>query len=368
MTGARPGSIPDPQPLLERHPGEAARALATAARGIRCPCVRSGSYSASSRSSAASVVTVPATPIAARAGRTGSISNVVRRSLELVRRRRIGGEMALGQAHAADVDARCVRGAAVLREDELGRAAADVHEQGVGERRIATCRDPPKHHRRLLDPVEHARREPVAPLDLAEERLAVLRVAQRARADCERARRAEVLELAAVVGEHVPDARDRYGEEAPALVDALSEPGDRQAALDFSEPAIVDVGDEETRRVRPQVDRSDARHDGEEPAASASASSPVRSRRAGPGAARGLTRSRSCATRSRSLACSYSESRRSVRADRSSNFAISVERAAAGSPSLAARARSREPRRTPSRRRPPRPSRKVRRIISPGEA
>ena len=53
---------------------------------------------------------------------------------------------------------------------------------------------------RLLVAAQEPRREAVAPLDLAEERLAVLGVAHRARGDGERPLGAERLELAAVVG------------------------------------------------------------------------------------------------------------------------------------------------------------------------
>ena len=112
-------------------------------------------------------------------------------------------------------------------EHELGRAAADVHDENVVEGRTAG-RDAADHHRRLLGAGEKARREPVAPLDLAEERLAVLRVAHGARCDAERPLGAERLELLPVLGEAVPDAGDGHGEEAAPLVDPFAEPRDRQ--------------------------------------------------------------------------------------------------------------------------------------------
>ena len=132
-------------------------------------------------------------------------------------------------ADAADVEARRRAGPAVRAEHELGRAAADVDDERVLERR-APRGHAAVHERRLLVAVEQTRREAVAPLDLAEERLAVLRVADGARRDRERARCAVLLELPPVPGEAVADARDRDGEKATPLVHSLAEPGDRQLA------------------------------------------------------------------------------------------------------------------------------------------
>ena len=42
-----------------------------------------------------------------------------------------------------------------------------------------------------------------------------------------------------------------------ALVDAFPEPGDLRAADDLAQPAVVDVRDEQARRVRALVDRCD---------------------------------------------------------------------------------------------------------------
>ena len=106
-------------------------------------------------------------------------------------------------------------------------------------------------------PVSETRREAVAPLDLAEERLAVLRVAHGARRDRERALGAERLGFAAVVGEHVPHARDRDGEQAASRVDAFAEAGDRGRRAS-SRGAVLDVGDEQPGRVRAEVDRGDS--------------------------------------------------------------------------------------------------------------
>ena len=90
-------------------------------------------------------------------------------------------------------------------------------------------------------PAQQPRREAVAPLDLAEERLAVLRVADGARRDEQRPLGAERLGGAAVVGEGVADARDREGEEAAARVDALAEARDPRLAVQLLDAAVLDV-------------------------------------------------------------------------------------------------------------------------------
>ena len=157
---------------------------------------------------------------------------------------------ALGQAHAADVEA----DADVRADDlELGRAAADVDDERAGLDRA----DPAQRQRGLLLAGQQARREAVAPLDLAEERLAVLGVADGARRDAERPLGAELLELAAVLGEDVAHAGDRERQQPAALVDPLAEPRDRQPADDLLERPVR-VGDEQPGRVRPQVDGRDS--------------------------------------------------------------------------------------------------------------
>src|SRR5262249_22465116 len=100
----------------------------------------------------------------------------------------------------------------------------------------------------------------VAPLDLAEERLAVVSVAYGARCHGQHALGAESLGLAPVRDQAVADARNRRGKQAAAPVDTLAEARDPLAPLDRLEPLAVDVGDEEARRVRAQVDRCDAGH------------------------------------------------------------------------------------------------------------
>ena len=119
----------------------------------------------------------------------------------------------------------------------------------------STCADPAQRQLRFLVAGEQARREAVAPLDLAEERLAVLCVADGAR-PMQSVRSAPSDSSAPVVGEDVADPRDRDGEEAAPLVDALAEPGDLEPADDLLERPVR-VGDEQPGRVRAEIDRCD---------------------------------------------------------------------------------------------------------------
>ena len=189
----------------------------TEASEIRWPCVRAGSYSASPRSSVASVVTVPATPIALPA-RSGGRSERTYALAAASSGREGGSEERKRSVRRTQPMSRLVADATLPsgRDHELGRAAADVDDEHVVQW-IAAGRDAADHQRRLLLSGEQLRREPIAPFDLAEERLAVLRVSHRARRDRERALGAVSLEHAAILREAVAHARDGNGKEAPAL-------------------------------------------------------------------------------------------------------------------------------------------------------
>ena len=163
----------------------------------------------------------------------------------------------LGHAHAAEVEARVEGDAVGPAQHELRRAAADVHDQRVGLDRSAVG-DSAERQQRLVVPGEQLRREAVAPLDLAEERLAVLGIAHGARRNGERPLGAEALQLPAKVGQAVAHARNGEGEQPSPLVDTFAEPGDLEPPRYFIDVAVDHVGDEQARGVRPEIDRRDA--------------------------------------------------------------------------------------------------------------
>ena len=176
---------------------------------------------------------------------------------ELGRGRRIAAEVPLGQPDGADVEAEPRADAVWARDHELGGAATDVED----ERRpveATVARDAAEGQLGLILAAEELGREAVAPFDLAQERLAVLRVSDGARRNQECSLGAEALCLPPVVGEHVPHARDRKRQEASARIHAFAEAGDFLPRDDVLHAAVVDVGDEQPRGVRPLVDRGDA--------------------------------------------------------------------------------------------------------------
>ena len=143
-------------------------------------------------------------------------------------------------------------------EHELRRSAADIHDERAFLDR-ATHRDAAKRHQRLVVSGEQLRREAVAPFDLAEERLAVLGVADGARGDGERPLGAKCLQLAAKVDEAVAHPCDGEREEATAPVDSFAEPRDHEPPGHFVYAAVAHVCDEQARGVRAEVDGRDSR-------------------------------------------------------------------------------------------------------------
>src|SRR3954447_15238551 len=148
---------------------------------------------------------------------------------------------ALGQPDTAEVEAGVEAKAVRPADGELGRAATDVEHQRL-VCNLARERDAPEGQPGFVPAREQSRLEAVAPLDLAEEGLAVLRVADGAGGDREGALGAERLGLAAAVGEDVAGAGDRSGEQALALVDALAEAGDLQPTHDLGQATVLHVG------------------------------------------------------------------------------------------------------------------------------
>ena len=102
--------------------------------------------------------------------------------------------------------------------------------------------------------------ESVRPFDLAEERLAVLGVADGARRNQQRAFGAERLRLPAVVREDIANARDRQRQEPATRVDAFAQPRYTCHALELADLSLLDIGDEQARGICSEIDRGDAGH------------------------------------------------------------------------------------------------------------
>ena len=176
---------------------------------------------------------------------------------ELFLRRGIAVEEALRQPHAARLGAHGPFEPVAARRHELRRAPADVdHQRPDAQRQVGG--NTAQHQLGLLAAVEQARREPVAPLDLAQERLAVVGVAHGTRADGDHPLCTERLGLSSIVDEHVAHAGDRGRKQDAAPVDGLPESRDRLPTHDLLQQAVLDVGDEQARGVRAEVDGGDS--------------------------------------------------------------------------------------------------------------
>jgi hypothetical protein len=179
-------------------------------------------------------------------------TNVFGTGVELDPRGRVGAQEALGQPDRAEVEADME-----AVGDELARASADVDDEGLRLHFAARGRAAEREQPFLLAGQE-PRFEAVAPLDLAQKRLTVLGVPDRARADGECALCAELLDQPPVVRKAVAHARNREGEQAPALVDAVAELREAQVARNLGDATVLDVGHEQPGGVGPEIDGCDA--------------------------------------------------------------------------------------------------------------
>jgi hypothetical protein len=212
--------------------------------------------------------------------------------------------VAVGQAHRAQVEAD-VEGAG----DQLRRTAADVEH----ERPVVGCSDTASRELRLLVAAQDARLEAVARRHLAHEFRAVHGIAHRARPDRDHPPGAELVELGPELRERRVHALHSLRREPAARIDADPEPGH----LGPPDERLAVVGDEQARRVRPDVDDADARHlAGTSPVTLATiarvSANAARSTRA---AASDSCRS-ACARSKRAVEASASSSSRSIRSTR----------------------------------------------------
>ena len=140
--------------------------------------------------------------------------------------------------------------------DELGAAAADVADERFGGGRRSGG-DAAEGHRRLLVTGEDAPGDPVAICQRGEEVAPVARVAHGARGDRQDPRRREVSGSFDVGVDDLRDAADRVVCEPAAAVDPVAQPGDPEQSLQLGDVPVLDVGHQEPRGVRSQVNRGD---------------------------------------------------------------------------------------------------------------
>ena len=167
--------------------------------------------------------------------------------LELRTGRRVVVQVALAVADDADLH----RGVEALGH-ELGRAAADVDdEQPVRRARRARAGE---GELGLLVAAEDRAAQPGAGLQLGREAGAVGRVAHRRGHHRERVLGALLRDRRGVALRHGEHALPRVRPQPPAGLQAVTEPGDERLADDLAEATLrVDVGDEQPRRVGPDV-------------------------------------------------------------------------------------------------------------------
>src|SRR5262249_58202843 len=84
------------------------------------------------------------------------------------------------------------------------------------------------------------------------------RVAKRTGRDCQPSRRPEFLDRGDVAVETRSDSCDRIGMEPMRLVDALTEPRDREPARHLAQVAVLRVADEQAGRIGAEVDGCDS--------------------------------------------------------------------------------------------------------------
>ena len=148
---------------------------------------------------------------------------------------------------------------AAVALDELGRAAPDVddHDRGrvVG---VALTRRAEEREPRLLVAGEDLGAQPEPAGHLVDERGAVGRVPDCAGQDGDVALGAQGVEALAVLRQRVADAVHRLVGKPAGRVDALPESRDDALAVEHGHALRRDVGGQQPRRVRSDVDDADA--------------------------------------------------------------------------------------------------------------
>ncbi len=147
-------------------------------------------------------------------------------------------------------------------DDQLGRPATDVdHQRWRLIVRVAFARRPEEREFRLLVPAQHMGLEVVAVADGGGELGAVRRVAHGAGEDGDALVESGRLHPRVVVVEGVVDPLHGVLAQPAVGVDAGPQASDLRSPLELvADVPALDVGDQEPRRVRPDIDDGDAHH------------------------------------------------------------------------------------------------------------
>ena len=242
ITGARSGSSPATcRRASSGSPASSAVSRATSPRVSTSVCA-----------SAASWPTVPATPIALPTASSGSSSRTAVHAA--ASSTAVGGS--LGRWRSVDPDRADLEAGRERLSRELGRAATDVQQQRPGSsaptpRRVSRASSSPES-RLVLNPYDHSisprNASPFSASRTALVATASVRSAPSASSSCRKP--VSTLRTRAT---GTGSRRRLASTPSPRRVTTLR----REHRVD---PARVDVGNEETGRVRTEVDRRDARH------------------------------------------------------------------------------------------------------------
>ena len=194
---------------------------------------------------------------------------------QVVRRRRVGRARGVERARADGEGARPGHAAGERADRDLRRAAADVdHGERAGRRRVERVRRAVEGEPRLVLPAEDVGGDPGPRADGVHERGPVRGAPDGGRGDHAQALAALLLRGRALLRDDLRDGGERrLGGIRPCRVEAAPDPGEGAELQHLGETARRRLGDQQPRRVRPDVDagaahgrRSQGCHDGAVPA------------------------------------------------------------------------------------------------------
>ena len=142
------------------------------------------------------------------------------------------------------------------RPTTFRRPAPDVYDDGLAVI-IAVAGGPEKREARLLVTRDRLRLDAEAPLQVVAELGPVFGIPHRARGQSHDALRAEPVAHLPVDGDRLRHPVNRLLRKPAAGVDALPKPRDERTPVELHDLTVLDLGHEQPRGVRPDVDDRD---------------------------------------------------------------------------------------------------------------